>query len=177
MPNRSSYCSDNSPPPKVCRHLSSRRRRFIRYLRATHQIRLKRGSRGTPPPACRMVSGVEDNLMYEDTLQNYCPAFGLLPDLAASAIHPTFGETDPPPAHHWVWRAPPKDVGAIHEPWFVFDIFRRIQAQLNRPVVISHDRAGRRILKVLGCYLFLECCRRPKTEPLGVRTITWTTWR
>jgi hypothetical protein len=22
-----------------------------------------------------------------------------------------------------------------------------------------------------------DCCRRPKADPLGVRTITWTTWR
>ena len=94
--------------------------------------------------------------MHEDALQNHCPAFGLLPDIAAFAIHPPFGQAGPLPAHHWIWKAPPADVGAIHDPGFVFDIFRRIQAQLDRPVVVSHDRAGRRVLKALGCYLFLE---------------------
>ncbi|MBC7548535.1 MAG: PcfJ domain-containing protein [Polaromonas sp.] len=115
--------------------------------------------------------------MHEEALQNYCPAFGLLPDIAAFAIHPTFGETSPPPAHHWVWKAPPADVGAIHEPGFVFDILQRIQVQLDCPVMVSHDRAGRRVLKVLGCYLFLEqknkCWRvyEWKYEGLGLLTL------
>ena len=88
--------------------------------------------------------------MHEDALQSYCPAFGLLPDLAAFAIRPAFGETSLPPAHHWVWKAPPADVDAIHEPGFVFNILGRIHAELDRPVVVSHDQAGRRVLKVLG---------------------------
>ena len=33
---------------------------------------------------------------------------------------------------------------------------QRIQAEINRPVVVSHDRTGRRVLVVLGCYIFLE---------------------
>ena len=115
--------------------------------------------------------------MHEDALQNYCPAFGLLPDIAAFAIHPPFGEAGLPPAHNWVWKAPPADVGAIHDPGFVFDIFRRIQAQLDRPVMVSHDRAGRRVLKVLGCYLLLQqrnkCWRvyEWKYEGLGLLTL------
>ena len=115
--------------------------------------------------------------MHEDTLQNYCPAFGLLPDIATFAIHPPFGETSPPPAHHWVWKAPPADVGAIHEPGFVFNILERIQAQLDRPVVVFHEGAGRRVLKVLGCYLVLEqknkCWRvyEWKYESLGLMTV------
>ena len=78
--------------------------------------------------------------MHEDALQSYCPAFGLLPDIAAFATHPPFGEPSPPPAHHWVWKAPPADVDAVHEPGFVFNILRRIQAQLDRPVLVSHTR-------------------------------------
>lgn len=53
-------------------------------------------------------------------------------------------------------KPPPATVDAAHEPNFVFDILQRIQAEINRPVVVSHDRTGRRVLKVLGCYLFLE---------------------
>ena len=115
--------------------------------------------------------------MHEDALQNYCPAFGLLPDLAALAIHPPFAEADPPPAHHWVWKAPPADVDAIHEPGFVFGIQQRVQTALDRPVVVSFDQAGRRVLKVLGCYLFLEqknkCWRvyEWKYESLGLMTM------
>lgn len=115
--------------------------------------------------------------MHEDALQNYCPAFGLLPDIAAFAIHPLFGEIDHPPAHHWVWKAPPEDVGAIHDPKFVYGILQRIQAALDRPILVSHDRAGRRVLKVLGCYLFLEqknkCWRiyQWKYECLGLLTV------
>ena len=94
--------------------------------------------------------------MHEDALQNYYPAFGLLPDIAAFAIHPPFAEAGPPSAHHWVWKAPPTDVDAIHESGFVFNIQGRIQTELDCPVVVSHDRCGRRVLRVLGCYLFLE---------------------
>ncbi len=115
--------------------------------------------------------------MHEDSLQNYCPAFGLLPDIAAFAIHPPLGETTSPPAHHWVWKAVPEDVAAIHEPGFVFGVLQRVQAVLDRPVVVSHDQAGRRVLKVLGCYLFLEqrnkCWRvyEWKHESLGLMTV------
>ena len=115
--------------------------------------------------------------MHEDAVQNYCPAFGLLPDIAAFAIHPPFGEASPPPPHHWVWKAPPADVDAIHEPGFVFNILERIRGELARPVVVSHDQAGRRVLKVLGCYLFLEqknkCWRvyEWKYESLGLMTV------
>ena len=94
--------------------------------------------------------------MHEVLLQNYCPAFGLLPDLAMLVLHPPFGETVFPPDHHWTLEPPPATVDAAHEPNFVFDILQRIQAQINRPVVVSHDRTGRRVLEVLGCYLFLE---------------------
>ena len=94
--------------------------------------------------------------MHEVLLQTYCPAFGLLPDLAMLILHPPFGETVSPPNHHWTLEPPPATVNAAHEPNFVFDILQRIQAEINRPVVVSHDRTGRRVLKVLGCYLFLE---------------------
>ena len=94
--------------------------------------------------------------MHEVLLQNYCPAFGLLPDLAVLALHPPFGETAFPPDHHWTLEPPPTTVDAAHEPNFVFDILQRIQVEINRPVVVSRDRTGRRVLRVLGCYLFLE---------------------
>lgn len=115
--------------------------------------------------------------MHEDALQNYCPAFGLLPDIAAFALHPPFGEASHPPAHHWAWKAPPVEGDAIHEPGFVFGILQRVQAALDRPVVVSHDRAGRRVLKVQGCYLFLEqknkCWRvyEWQYESLGLLTL------
>ena len=86
-----------------------------------------------------MVSGVEELLMHEVLLQNYCPAFGFLPDLAMLVLHPPFGETASPPNHHWTLEPPPAAVDAAHEPNFVFDILQRIQAQINRPVVVSHD--------------------------------------
>lgn len=94
--------------------------------------------------------------MHQVLLENYCPAFGLLPDLAMCVLHPPLGETVFPPDHHWSLEPPPATVDAAHEPNFVFDILQRIQAEINRPVVVSHDRTGRRVLKVLGCYLFLE---------------------
>ena len=113
--------------------------------------------------------------MHEVLLQNYCPAFGLLPDLAMLVLHPPFGETASPPDHHWTLEPPPATVDAAHEPNFAFDVLQRIQAEINRPVVVSHDRTARRVLKVLGCYLFLEqknrCWRvyEWKYESLGLK--------
>ena len=116
--------------------------------------------------------------MHEEALQSYCPAFGLLPDLAVFAMHPPFGYIAVPPAQHWAWELPPAGVDAAHEPEFVFSILRRIQSEIDHPVVVSHDRMGRRVLKVLGCYLFLEqknqCWRvfEWKYDSLGLPTLT-----
>ena len=93
--------------------------------------------------------------MHEDALQSFCPAFGLLPDIA-TLVSPHSENTIAVPAHHWIRSAPPQDVAAIHEPEFAVNILGRIQKELDRPVVVSHDSAGRRVLKVLGCFLLLE---------------------
>ena len=94
--------------------------------------------------------------MHADLLHNFCPAFGLLPDLAVFAMHPPYGEIVSPPNHHWTWEPPPTKVEARHEPEFLFGLLQRIQSEIDHPVVVSRDSKGRRVLKVLGCYLFLE---------------------
>ena len=115
--------------------------------------------------------------MHEESLQNYCPAFGLLPDIAGFVMQ-SHCEEKTPPDHHWVWGPPPAFVDAVHEPEFVFALFGRIQNKIDRPVVVSHDFMGRRVLKVLGCYLFLEqankCWRvyQWNYQSLGLLTLT-----
>ena len=93
--------------------------------------------------------------MHEDALQSFCPAFGLLPDIA-TFVSPHCENIAALPAHHWIRRAPSTDVAAIHDPEFAVNIWGRIQKELDRPVVVSRDSAGRRVLKVLGCFLLLE---------------------
>ena len=94
--------------------------------------------------------------MFEHALQHYCPAFGLMPDLAVLVSHSLGRDSASPPAHHWAWEPPPKSVDAVHEPEFVLSVQQRVQSQVNHPVVVSHDHSGRRVLQVLGCYIFLE---------------------
>ena len=94
--------------------------------------------------------------MFEHALQHYCPAFGLLPDLAMLVSNSLGRDVASPPAHHCAWELPPKSVDAVHEPEFVLSVQQRVQAEIDHPVVVTHDHSGRRVLQVLGCYIFLE---------------------
>ena len=44
--------------------------------------------------------------MHEVLLQNFCPAFGLLPHLAMLAVHPPLGGAACPPDFHWTLELP-----------------------------------------------------------------------
>ena len=69
--------------------------------------------------------------MHEVLLQNYCPAFGLLPHLAMLAVHPPLGGAASPPVFHWTLELPLATGDAALMPNFLFDILQVIQAEIS----------------------------------------------